>query len=67
MWVIMVKDKISEQYLARGCKNYEPVHEISNNVLYATSKASDQPVHTLRYSMIVKLLTEHHLECLSLK
>ena len=25
---------------------YEPVHEISNNVLCATSKASDQPAHT---------------------
>ena len=24
----------------------EPVHEISNNVLCATSKASDQPSHT---------------------
>ena len=23
----------------------EPVHEISNNVVCATSKASDQPVH----------------------
>ena len=57
--------------------NNEPVHEISNNVVCATSKASDQPAHTgslirafascLEYSMIVKLLTEHHLECLSLK
>ena len=25
---------------------YEPVHENSNNVLCATSKASDQPAHT---------------------
>ena len=25
----------------------EPVHEISNNVVSATSKASDQPAHTL--------------------
>ena len=25
---------------------YEPVHEISNNVVSATSKASDQPAHT---------------------
>ena len=24
----------------------EPVHEISNTVVYATSKASDQPAHT---------------------
>ena len=26
-------------------KNYEPVHVISNNVVCATSKASDQPAH----------------------
>ena len=25
---------------------YEPRHEISNNVVCATSKASDQPAHT---------------------
>ena len=25
--------------------NIEPVHEISNNVVCATSKASDQPAH----------------------
>ena len=25
---------------------YEPRHEISNNVVCATSKGSDQPVHT---------------------
>ena len=25
---------------------YKPVHEISNNVVCATSKASDQPAHT---------------------
>ena len=39
-------------------KQFEPVNEISNNVLCATSKASDQPV---------KLLTEPPLEFLSLK
>ena len=26
--------------------SYEPVHEISNNVVCAISKASDQPAHT---------------------
>ena len=26
--------------------NFEPVHEISNNVVCATSKATDQPAHT---------------------
>ena len=50
------------------------MHEISNNVVYATSKASDKPAQTdqslclsIEYSVIVKLLTEHHLEFLSLK
>ena len=57
------------------------MHEISNNVVCATSKASDQPEQRrslvrafasrlnilLEYSMSVKLLTEHHLEFLSLK
>ena len=31
-----------------GCllqRQYEPVHEILNNVVCATSKASDQPAH----------------------
>ena len=54
-----------------------PVHEISNNVVCATSKATDQPAHTrslirafasrLSILMIDKLLTEHHLDFLSLK
>ena len=53
----------------------EPVHEISNNVVCATSKASDQPGHTRRLirafagrlNMTVKLLSEQYLEFLSLK
>ena len=45
----------------------EPRHEISNNVACATSKGSDPPLHTLECSLSVKLLTEHHLEVLSLK
>ena len=32
-------------FLSKAYKN-EPVHEISNNVVCATSKASDQPAHT---------------------
>ena len=28
--------------------SFEPVHEISNNVVCATSKGSDQPAHTRR-------------------
>ena len=48
----------------------EPVHEISNNLVCATNKGSDQPAHTglsLEYSMTVKLLTEHHMEFIRLK
>ena len=29
-----------------GIRYYEPVHKISNNVVCATSKGSDQPAHT---------------------
>ena len=56
--------------------NFQIVHKIYNNVVCATSKASDQPGYTgslirafaSRLSiLIVKLLTEHHLEFLSLK
>ena len=52
----------------------EPRHEIYKNVVYTTSKASDQSSHT--HSLIrafasrldiIKLLNEHHLEFLSLK
>ena len=32
-------------HFSAGKELYEPVHEISNNVVYATSKASDQPAH----------------------
>ena len=55
----------------------EPRHEISNNVVCATSKCSDQPAHTrrlirgfdrsLKYSITVNLLTEPHFRFLSLK
>ena len=47
-------------------------HEISNNVVCATSKTSDQPAHMRSLirafvSRLNILLTEHHLEFLSLK
>ena len=50
----------------------EPHHEISSNVVRTTRKGSDQPAHTrfcksLEYYMTVKLMTEQHLEFLSLK
>ena len=45
--------------------------EISNNVVCATSKASDQPVRiravSHEYSLTVRLLTEHHLVFFSFK
>ena len=57
--------------------SYEPRHEISNNLVCTTSKASDQPGHTFSLTrafasrfnslMTVKLLTENQLEFLSLK
>ena len=62
--------------MASSRLNTEPVHEISKNVVCATTKTSVQPAHlrslirafaNLEYSMTVKLLTEHHLELLSLK
>ena len=50
---------------------YEQRHEISNNVVCATSKGSDQCSQSLcksfEYSMTVKLLTEQHLKFLSFK
>ena len=56
---------------------YEPRHEISNNVVMFDQQRlrpacayaqSDQSLcKSLKYTMIVKLLTEQHLEFLSLK
>ena len=55
-------------------KIIEPRHEISNNVVCATSKGSDQPRSVIRVFasrlnilMILSLLIRHHLEFLSLK
>ena len=46
----------------------EQRHEISNNVVCATSKGSDRTVCSeLEYSMTLRLLTEHHFEFLSLE
>ena len=50
----------------------EPQHEISNNVVYATSKGSDQPAPTRSLirafaNCLNMLLTYHHLEFPSLK
>ena len=39
---LLVSQSVSEGSISK----FEPVHEISNNVVCATSKASDQPAHT---------------------
>ena len=44
-----VRSVLSQQVITRQdglIKTKEPVHEISNKVLCATSKTSDQPAHT---------------------
>ena len=46
---------------------YEPRHKISNNVVCAYAQADQSLCWSLEYFMTVKLLTEHHLEFLSLK
>ena len=54
-------------------KSYEPQHEISKNVVYATSKDSDKPAHmrslirAFASRLNIQLLTEHLFEFLSLK
>ena len=73
MYTTCIYETVFDQF-----KRIKPVHEISNNVVCATSKALDQPAQTrshagqsfcssLVYSMSNKLLTEHHLEFLNLK
>ena len=37
---------VEGQLVTISAKSFKPVHEISNNVVCATSKASDQPAHT---------------------
>ena len=40
----LLENAISSKISREG--SFEPVHEISNNVVCATSKAYDQPAHT---------------------
>ena len=63
-------------YLVQKCQTHSSRDEISNNVVCATSKGTDQPEHMrspirafcCRLNILcVKLLTEHHLEFLSLR
>ena len=41
-FLMLIMQSVFELFLKIG----EPVHEISNKVVCATSKASDQPAHT---------------------
>ena len=81
MFVIPIRNSSCQQFQFRmygpscGINIIELQHEISDNVVCVTSKASDQPGHTrslirafacrLNILFSVKLLTEHHLEFLS--
>ena len=53
--------------LEPSLQNFEPRHEISNNVVCTTANAQTSLLIRLEYSMNVKLLTEQHLESLSSK
>ena len=44
-WLLRAK-LVQEDNVVRYKIIHEPVHEISNNVVCVTSKASDQPAHT---------------------
>ena len=46
--IFWVRNHINNVYQCIISKDvtYKPVHEISNNVVCATSKAADQPAHT---------------------
>ena len=51
--IILIKETLLEKTLIKISAmvyKFEPVHEISNNVVCVTSKASDQPAH--RHSLI---------------
>ena len=76
-WIFWIDKQFSQLGDWSGCLISEPRHEISNNVVYGTSKASDQPAHTRSLIrafasrlnilwVLIKLLTEHYLEFLSL-
>ena len=71
-YLIIAKFVSEHSMVINNGLTFEPRHEISNNMVCATSKGSYQPAHTRlckshKYSMNVNLLTEHHLKFLSLK
>ena len=44
--IVILSPLNKKKYKQEKKSKYEPVHEISNNVVCATSKALDQPAHT---------------------
>ena len=60
-------------YSGAKANKLQAINEISNNVVCATSKGSDHPVHmrslirvfASRFNILCLLLLEHHLEFLS--
>ena len=51
VWLFLTMPRVCLQFVSVVFPDhthllFEPVHEISNNVVCATSKASDQPAHT---------------------
>ena len=44
--VFILLESLCPHYDIERTKEYEPWHGISNNVVFGTSKASDQPAHT---------------------
>ena len=46
-WLFYTGFTVYHKYqMNKGTKKFEPQHELSNNVVHTTSKASDQPAHT---------------------
>ena len=47
LWMVFKVEKNADEASSSSLSSlYEPRHEISNNVVCATSKGSDQPAHT---------------------
>ena len=63
VWIDLVTNDLmheKETYVAFvSSTTYEPRHEISNNVVCATSKGSDQPAHT--HSLIKAFASRFHI------
>ena len=55
------QQKCNQNFRELYCRTYEPQHEISDNVVYVTSKGSDQPEHM--HSLIRAFASRY--ECLA--